>query len=212
MNNQPHSHRRRTLSSGAALLACSLAATTESNAAIQRLNLGPSGFNVLGVNAGLAPNSARSMNLPFVGCVMQMYSGYYGYTGLVGDGYLSFAVTGGRASPRNFASGASIDGTALFASYATQSLFSYFVVNYYDDVSPNFNAGSFMGFRFSTDLGTTFNYGWLEVLWDGTDWEILAGAYESTAGVAIRAGAVPLPGAAGLAACGLLGLSRRRRR
>ena len=219
MNNQSNSHRRRTLSSGAALLACSLAATTESNAAIQSLDLGPSGFNVLGVNAGLAPNANRYVtNFPVAGCVMEIYSGAFGYKGLDGDSGsgkdLKFAVNGGNASPRNFASGAAIDGTALFSGYSSYTCFKYGA-----NVSANFNAGSFMGFRFTTDSGATFNYGWLEVLWDGTDWEILAGAYESTAGVAILAGAtggggggVPLPGAAGLAACGLLGLGRRRRR
>ena len=42
-----------------------------------------------------------------------------------------------------------------------------------------------MGFR--TDQG---NYGWLEVTWDPTtkEFEILSGAYESDAGVAIAAG------------------------
>ena len=65
--------------------------------------------------------------------------------------------------------------------------------------------------------GGGYRYGWLEVTWDGTDWAILSGAYESDLNTAILAGAtgggaVPLPGAAGLAACGLLGMSRRRRR
>lgn len=222
-NQSPRSHRSTStqrMCAGAALLAAALASTSETHAAIQALDLGPSGFNLLGVNAGIAGSNFRTVsNFPVAGCQLEVYSrGSWGYSGLDGDSGggndLKFAVNAfSNASPRNFASGATIDGTALFSGYSSYTCFKY-----NSSVSANFNAGSFMGFRFTTDSGATFHYGWLEVLWDGTDWEILAGAYETTAGAAILAGAggggggVPLPGAAGLAACGLIGLGRRRRR
>ena len=76
-----------------------------------------------------------------------------------------------------------------------------------------------MGFSFYDYVATY--YGYIEVTWNSTTdtFEILSAAYESTGGVGIvipagsggGGGGVPLPGAAGLAACGLLGLSRRQR-
>jgi MYXO-CTERM domain-containing protein len=75
-----------------------------------------------------------------------------------------------------------------------------------------------MGFRFGD--GTNWNYGWIEVTWtwggspQNSSFQILAAAYESNVGAAIvtPSGVVPLPGAAGLAAVGLVGLRGRRRR
>jgi hypothetical protein len=87
---------------------------------------------------------------------------------------------GDYATPTNFSSGATIDGTSSFSGDA-----GYTAFRYYSDVSPAFGAGSYMGFK--TDQG---NYGWLEVTWDpdAEEFEILSGAYESVAGVAIAAG------------------------
>ncbi|MGA0841221.1 MAG: hypothetical protein ACO3P1_15140, partial [Pseudomonadales bacterium] len=38
--------------------------------------------------------------------------------------------------------------------------------------------------------GSDFNYGWLEVTWDGStqNWQILSGAYENTVNTAIAGG------------------------
>ena len=58
-------------------------------------------------------------------------------------------------------------------------------------LSPDFEPGSYMGFK--TSQG---NYGWLEVTWTASSeqFQILSGAYESTPNVAIRAGgAAPIP-------------------
>jgi hypothetical protein len=84
--------------------------------------------------------------------------------------------------------------------------------------SPDFGAGSYMGFK--TNQG---NYGWLEVTWAGaTDtFEIYSGAYESVANVAILAGdtgtsAVPEPGQVAssllLLALGAAGVAIQRQR
>jgi hypothetical protein len=82
--------------------------------------------------------------------------------------------------------------------------------------SPNFGPGSYMGFK--TAQG---NYGWLEVTWDGTNFEILSGAYETDPGDTIYAGqgagpaAVPEPGtwaAAALLAGGAAFARWRKRR
>ena len=58
------------------------------------------------------------------------------------------------------------------------------------------------------------NYGWLEVTWNAkaSEFEILSGAYESTPGVSILAGAVPEPSSSLLAlVAGGAALTRRRR-
>jgi hypothetical protein len=210
---------RRTLAKGVVLLGCSLAAAPHADAAIVGLDLGPSGFNLLDPNCGAPNGGFRNVaNFPVSGPVLKAFNGYY--RGLVGgtngSSVLSFAINGAYASPRNFGIGGTIDGTANWSTDVARTGFKFGTAF----TSPDFGAGSFMAFRFSTDGGTNWNYGWLEVTWFASTntFQLYGGAYESTAGVAIQAGAtggggaVPLPGAAGLAACGLLGLGRRRRR
>ena len=82
-------------------------------------------------------------------------------------------------------------------------------------VSADFGAGSFMGFRFGTS--GNYNYGYLEVTWDSsnTTFQILSGAYESTANTGILAGAtaaaVPGGGVSAMALMALGGGAFRRR-
>ena len=76
-----------------------------------------------------------------------------------------------------------------------------------------YNATGYVAFRFSTDVGVNWNYGWLKYTggtvgntgsW--TEW-----AYNSTLNASIQAGQVPAPGAlALLGAAGLVGARRRR--
>lgn len=133
--------------------------------------------------------------------------------GLEGDDGLFFAIDGGYASPRNFSLGASIDSSASFPAYTYYTRFRDG-----GDISPDFGPNSYMGF-----LTATGNYGWLEATWESasSQFQILSGAYESDAGVAILAGqgagpaAVPEPGtwaAAALLAGGAAFLRWRKRR
>ena len=80
--------------------------------------------------------------------------------------------------------------------------------------SPNFDAGSFMGFRVDDGNGE-YNYGYLEVTWTAATntFEILSGAYEDQPGVAISAGAIPEPSTAVLSLGALAaGVFIRRRK
>ena len=96
------------------------------------------------------------------------------------------AVNGGYASPHNFAAGAAIGSSSSFDDYGNKQSFS----NSYGQ-SAVFGANSYLGFK--TSQG---NYGWLKATWDGTNFELYSGAYESVVGASINAGqtsSAPVP-------------------
>jgi hypothetical protein len=204
----------------AAGLGASTVATPVADAAIVNINIGPSGFNIGGVNAGLSlgsPSSARNFPVSGYGDLIlanQYNDVYYGLlTGLAFFGGYFATDSNAAASPTRFALNAPINGSSRFADNAT-SLASFFKVP--GATSPNFGPGSYMGF-----LNGAGNYGWLEVTWDGTNFEILSGAYETDPGDTIYAGqgagpaAVPEPGtwaAAALLAGGAAFARWRKRR
>lgn len=166
----------------AAGLGASAAATSTVDAAIININIGPSGFNIGGINGGVIFGYNTINNFPFAGAgTLEIYNSG-GDIGVDGDFGLMLAINGGYASPRNFALGASISDTASFTGIHDDSLFRYDE----DFVSPDFGPGSYMGFKTATN-----NYGWLEVTWNSksSQFQILSGAYEDVAGVAILAGA-----------------------
>jgi hypothetical protein len=171
------------------------------------------GNNITGTNGGVAAGNFLTIN-DWLGAgtgTLEIYNGPYGYTGLDADDSLLFAIFDGDASPNNFGSGSTIDSSATWSGSASRTVFKY-----YSDVSANFDAPSFMGFRFGS--GSSWNYGYLGVTWDGTNFQLLSGAYESTLNTPILAGAtaVPEPTTGALAALVLggaaLGVARRRRK
>ena len=127
----------------------------------------------------------------------------YGVTGLSwfqsgvnGVGYLKAS---GSTALANLAVGTLIDGSSLFGSGgATTNL--------------TLNGTSIVGFRFTLDGGT--HYGWFRLSlsdsYASQPRSIVDWAYESVAGAAIDAGAIPAPGAVAL--LGLAGLAGSRRR
>jgi hypothetical protein len=177
------------------------------DAAIVNLDIGPSGLDMGGVNAGVTGDSKAVNPFPGGGSLELYHDG--DYKGLDGNGNLDFAFNGEYASPRNFAANAVIgDSVTSWEGRSDYTLFQYS-----DYVSPDFGQNSFMGFRTANG-----NYGWLEVTWDSAtgNFEILSGAYEDVPGVAIQAGAmaaVPEP-ASVLGTIGLLagGIFVRRRK
>jgi MYXO-CTERM domain-containing protein len=74
-----------------------------------------------------------------------------------------------------------------------------------------YNTTGYIGFRFSTDSGASWFYGWAKYT-GGTNGTgaLSEWAYNNTAGGAITAGQVPAPGA--MALVGLAGLVTARRR
>jgi hypothetical protein len=188
-----------------------LSSAGTAQAALISINIGPTGFNIGGINGGLSSGDYRvDFGFPISGNTFYLFNNYNSaYTGLAGD-YLMFATGDTDATPVNFSLNAEIGDGSTYSGGAQQ------VFKYLSIVSPDFGAGSYMGFQ--TSQG---NYGWLEVTWDGTDFEILSGAYESTPNVAILAGAggpgpaaVPEPGtwaAAALLAGGAAFMRWRKR-
>jgi len=198
---------------------------------IDLTSAGTGGIDITGTNAGKTYASAKTAVDGFVpGGDLDVFCGYSSSSGsslralgLDGDGNLRFAHNDGvLASPRNYAAGQTIDGTADYSSSDNETMF-YFNSSF-DGThhSADFGANSYMGFRFgnSTD---GYRYGYIEVLWTWTGdpatstFELLSAAYESDVNTAIIAGAavgpaVPGPGVAGLATIGLAVIGRRRRR
>jgi hypothetical protein len=200
----------------AASLGASTAATSTADAAIVVIDIGPSGFNIGGVNGGVTAGTLSYISdFPFVGAgdlTIGNTLSPYDLLGLWGQNGLQFAFNGLPLTPRNFALNAPINGAASFTGQFNEA---FFKVGVYE--SPDFGPGSYMGFQTATG-----NFGWLGVTWNGaTDvFQIFSGAYEDVPGVAILAGdtgsaAVPEPGtwaAAALLAGGAAFLRWRKRR
>jgi hypothetical protein len=195
----------------------SLVGTPDAEAAVVMINLGPTGLNLLATNGGMSPGSYRLIN-NWLGAGTGNFIAYNRYvvpptetTGLSGTGGLGFAVSAlANVSPANFGLGASIGSGATFTSNPSFSAFEiYNSSSGNSSRSPNFGAGSFMGFRFGS--GSNWNYGYLEVTWS-TTFQILSGAYESTVNTAIAAGATPIPAPSALALLALGGGAFRRAR
>ena len=185
-----------------------LVATPSADAAIVNIDLTSTGFNLLGVNAGISPGgSTNKSHFPIFdgGTIKAFNMNGIAPKGLYGAGGLSFASGSNIASPVKFTLYQSIDSSANWNS-GMSNVFSFGGTE-----SPDFGSGSYMGFK--TLQG---NYGWLSVTWAGaTDtFQIYSGAYESTAGVAIAAGAtaaVPEPSTIALLALGAVGVALNRR-
>jgi hypothetical protein len=195
--------------------ACGVASSAE--AGVVSININSP--NISGVNAGLSAGSSITITpWPIAGAgYIDIYNSYGGYWGLDGDygggdGELQFAINGGYASPRNFSAGSPIDNSANWTSGAPATVFRSGTY-----LAPAFAPNSFMGMRFTTNLGTDWYYGWVEVTWNGSDeFEILAAAYEDTLNTPILAGntggggAVPEPASGAVVALLMGGTALRQ--
>jgi hypothetical protein len=193
----------------AASVGASVLGTAPSEAAIINIDLGPSGFNILGLGGGVAPGNQRDIyNFPVAGgntLGIFNFPGAYGLGSTLGG---DFATGSGYATPTNFAKNSLIDGSVTFAPSGGAPQGLYYSLFYYGgSSSPDFGPGSYMGFRFPN--GSDFSYGWLEVTWTAatSEFQILGGAYESDPGVGILAGAVAVPEPSTVALTGIAALA-----
>ena len=215
----PSHSTTRSLVLVAAVLGVSTALNTQSDAAVVALDLAAIGIS--GVNAGLSTgNFTIKPSSSFIpGTTQNILFDNYGIggsnQGVLGfGGGAQFVIRAATpASPRNFGSAMFIDdGTSMTGGGIWSAANAFFRQG--ADVSANFGPSSYMGFRIqSSSNPSEFFYGYFEVTWDGTNFEFLSGAYESTANVGIWTPSA-VPGGAGLVslAFGAVGLRGRRRR
>ena len=173
------SARRRAAATAAlASVGAGILGTHSAEAAIVTIDIGPSGFNIEGVNAGLAPSSTRAvLDFPMSGGgLLRLYNASVA-KGAFGSSGLAFATTGASGDPFDFSGGATIGSSFSGTWGGTSSLFKY------GNTSPDFGADSYLGFR--TSQG---NYGWMKATWDGTDFQFYSAAYEDVVGTSIVAG------------------------
>ena len=180
---------------------------TESRAEIVMINVGSGsgGFNINQVNGGVAVGNFQIKNdFPNSGAGQLYLFNQFGtssITGLTGKSGLALGVTAiADASIKKFSAGATINGTT---SFNESQYFTAFKSN--GVTAANFTTNDYVGFQFGT--AGNYHYGWLQTTWDGTNFQINSGAYESTANTAIFAGAnapVPEPGTLALGSLALL--------
>ena len=168
---------------------------TESRAEIVMINVGSGsgGFNINQVNGGLntAGSYIRKQNFPISGggdLFLTYKLGGGQAIGLGGQNGMALGVTAvATASIKNFSAGAAIDGGSLFNTNYNFTAFKSGAAT-----AANFTTNNYVGFQFGT--AGNYHYGWLQTTWDGTNFQINSGAYESTANPAILAGATaPVP-------------------
>lgn len=175
-------------------------ATPSAEAAVVPIDIGPSGFNIGGVNAGLPSQGKNNVpDFPFAGAgelrirngTYNNFSwGLYFYNGESGGG---IATNNSLANPKKLSVGDTIDQSLFVGGGYGPSLFK---VNFWwsgiVNTAPDFGPGSYIGFR---TAGENPRFGYFEVTWDGTtsQFEILSAAYESDPNTALTIGGGPAP-------------------
>jgi len=169
------------------------ALATSAEAAVVTIDVGPTGFNITGVNGGVTAGTYRSIsNFPTAGVGRLFLANAYTGAQTTGLSFqypgLGFATGGSFATPVNFAAGTLIDAAAGGGSFNDnyRSIFKFSAL-----VSPDFGPNSFLGFKDA--LG---RYGYIETTWNSTtnEFQIFSAAYESDVGVGIMTpGGTPVP-------------------
>jgi hypothetical protein len=196
----------------AAGVGASMVGTPDAEAAVVSIDLTSiGGFNITGTNGGVSSGSVRKIS-NWLGsgsgsgtlAIYNDFQGSYGRYWGVSYEYpsnLRFLTIGGNlggvpATSLALSLGSPIGPSSGYFGASRASTFRF------TETSPNwggsrvasdYGAGSFFGFYFGTAGNQRFGY--LEMTWSASTntFQILSGAYESTANTAILAGATPTP-------------------
>ena len=191
-----------------AVMAGAAATPPAARAAVVGIDVAPIG----GINGGIASGTSTLVaDWPIAGAGRLWIYNDFGSveTSIGGIDGLEFAIgsAAAYANPRNFSQGASIDASATWTSGTAFTAFQYG-----GSLSSDFNAGSYMGFRFGS--GSNWRYGYVEVVWSFSVrvFSIRSAAFESSANTPILAGATPVPAPSALALTAVGGAAFRRAR
>jgi len=198
---------RRAAAAAVVSLGAGILGTQSAEAGIVTIDLtNVGGQNFTGQNAGLTNGGFKYTTIDFGGArKLQLFvllnNGMYSeHTGPSNNGafntYGGIANSGSYCTPLIYNEGESVGGPVNnFNSFVPT--FPSFRDTYRSLDAPTFDG--YLGFLSSPDGVNPGVYGWIKATWDGTNFQFYSAAYESTPGVAIRAGdtgasaAVPEP-------------------
>ena len=189
----------------------SLGMVSSAEAGVISINIGNTGFNIGGTNAGVQPGGYKGVyNFPTTGAVdFYIFNGYFNFTGFFAKVNMAFSrINNSPTGLKVFGSDTSIDNTSVFSGYA--------LFKYNNDTAPDIGANKYLGFRFGSS--GTYNYGYFELTWTSArnEFEIKSAAYESIANTPIftpsggGGGAVPEPASGAIAALLMGGTALRQ--
>lgn len=189
----------------------SLGMVSSAEAGVISINIGNTGFNIGGTNAGVQPGGYKGVyNFPTTGAAdFYILNGYFGFTGFYAKSNIAFSrINPSPTSLKVFGSDTSIDNTSVFSGLA--------LFKYNNDTAPDIGANKYLGFRFGSS--GTYNYGYFELTWTSArnEFEIKSAAYESIANTPIftpsggGGGAVPEPASGAIAALLMGGTALRQ--
>jgi hypothetical protein len=195
---------RRAAAAAVVSLGAGVLGTQSAEAGIVTIDLtNVNGVNFTGQNAGLTVGNSKSTIISFGGARqlqfnVLLFRGVNTYfTGPSNNGnfntYGGIANSGSICTPLIYTEGASVGGPV---NNFNSNLFYTPNFRYEYSAAPTFDG--YLGFLSSPDGGNPGVYGWIKATWNGTNFQFYSAAYESTPGVAIRAGdtgvaAVPEP-------------------
>lgn len=185
------------LSTLASIGSLSLVATGKTNAEVIALNLsslGSNNQNITGSNAGISYGQKTINNILGGSSGNWQVWNNNVYKGIGADSTgssMGFFVTSATtsATPRRFSLNATIGSTTTSKILSSNFHRSLFYEAGITPSQPFSSPNNYLGFYDSN----VNKYGWLQATWNGTSFTFVAGAYENTPGVSIRAGALPVP-------------------
>lgn len=215
-NNRRDASRRR-LATYLAAGAGSIGMVSATEAAVVSIDLTSTGFGIDGLNAGLAFNEPDKTVGPFPTPSLGIGHFYVSHKdlnqGLFNYGNIEFSNNNSSfysTDLKTFGSNSNITAHSTWKSFAIFRNRIGGVNHFASNIGPN----QYLGFRVGS--AGNYNYGYFELTWDGTNYELLSAAYNDQANEAMftpgggGGGAVPEPASGAIAALLMGGAALRQ--